>query len=117
MRTGPDGSVTVWCDECRTHSTDAGQLEGDSVHLRCDACGTHSHIPRIAPHEMIATLAEDEIEEQRGDAWVATKPPPGEWTIAVAVMWHRLDRASTQTNRRRRQAAMLDKWRDQADGS
>ncbi len=105
------GMVTAWCGSCTLHViADVDPVIADgtvvAVELTCP-CGERTTIKRVQPDEAIATLAEPDMQDARA---VRDHSAPGEWTIAVAVMWHAIDTSGWDHERRRRHRETTERW-------
>ena len=104
--TTPSGEITVWCHQCSVASHDAGLVAVDEVVLRCDACGETSRIQRVTPDDAVDQLTGMQPER----AGAVGRMVPGDWTVAVTVMWRLIDTAHTDDTRRDRHHDTLDRW-------
>lgn len=104
--TTPSGEITVWCHQCSVASHDAAIIAVDEVVLRCDACGETSRIQRVTPDDAVDQLTGMQPER----AGAVGRMVPGDWTVAVAVMWRLIDTAHTDDARRDRHRGTLERW-------
>jgi hypothetical protein len=100
------GAITAWCHQCNVASHDAAIVTVDEVVLRCDACGETSRIQRITPDAAVNQLSGMQAER----SVVVGRMVPGDWTVAIAVMWLLVDAAHTDTVRRDRHDDTLGRW-------